>query len=165
MKKIAITGNCGAGKSHFAKRLSKILKIDVIHLDKYYWKPNWQKTEKEEWQALHQNLLNLDEWIIDGNYKSTLDQRLEAADTVIFLNFSKPLCLFRAIKRRYFPDTDRTQDLGGNNKERLTWNFIYWILTYPKKEMLDKCLKLKDKKVLIINNQKEIDTLLADLKK
>lgn len=46
MNKIVIIGPSGVGKSHFAKRLGNLLGIKVFHLDKYYWKPNWQKIGK-----------------------------------------------------------------------------------------------------------------------
>ncbi|MCT1577778.1 hypothetical protein M3E13_12690 [Oceanobacillus kimchii] len=38
-------------------------------------------------------------WIIDGNYGGTMEIRLHAADTIIFLHISRYICLFRAIKR------------------------------------------------------------------
>lgn len=41
MKRISIIGSSGAGKSTFARRLGEITGLEVIHLDKIYWQPNW----------------------------------------------------------------------------------------------------------------------------
>ena len=48
-RKILVIGSGGAGKSTFARRLSEILGIDVVHLDALYWKPGWVEPSKEEW--------------------------------------------------------------------------------------------------------------------
>ncbi len=48
MKRIAIIGSAGAGKSTFARQLSTKLNIEVYHLDAILWKPNWTGTPKDE---------------------------------------------------------------------------------------------------------------------
>ena len=52
MKKILIIGSGGAGKSTLALKLSEITEIPVIHLDSYFWKPNWVKTPTAEWRKI-----------------------------------------------------------------------------------------------------------------
>ena len=49
MNKILIIGSSGAGKSTLAKRLHELTGIELFHLDKLYWNPNWVETPKEEW--------------------------------------------------------------------------------------------------------------------
>ena len=51
MKKIMVIGNCRVGKSTFSTKLSLITNIELIHLDKYYWKPNWEEPNKFEWKT------------------------------------------------------------------------------------------------------------------
>lgn len=48
MKRILILGCCGAGKSIFARALSETTGIDLIHLDREYWKPEWVETSRIE---------------------------------------------------------------------------------------------------------------------
>lgn len=48
----------------------------------------------------------MDEWIIDGNYGSTIELRLQACDTVVFLDYSTNICLDGIKKRRGKPRTD-----------------------------------------------------------
>ncbi len=45
MKKIMIIGSGGAGKSTLARALGSIMNIEVIHLDKLFWKSNWVETD------------------------------------------------------------------------------------------------------------------------
>src|ERR1051325_3370360 len=99
MQKILVIGSGGAGKSTFARRLGERLKLDVIHLDRLYWKPGWIETPKDEWRRLIQELLNREAWIMDGNYSGTLEMRMAACDTVIFLDIARSVCLWRVMKR------------------------------------------------------------------
>ena len=50
--KILVLGPPGSGKSTLATKLSQVLNIEAIHLDKYYWKPNWVETERTEWKNI-----------------------------------------------------------------------------------------------------------------
>jgi adenylate kinase family enzyme len=89
----------GSGKSTFARQLATRTGLPVLHLDVEYWKPGWERPSDEEWRERQRTLLAGDEWIIDGNYKETLDLRLERAQTVIFLDTPWWLCAGRAFLR------------------------------------------------------------------
>ena len=40
-----------------------------------------------------EQVLQTEEWIIDGNYASTMELRMQHCDTVIFLDYPLELCL------------------------------------------------------------------------
>ena len=130
MKKILIIGSGGAGKSTLAKCLGKLLDLPVIHLDSLYWKKGWQQTEDESWLEIVQNCLNQDSWVMDGNYGGTLDTRLSAADTVIFLDLPTVVCLWRVIKRRIQYHNQSRPDMATGCVEKVDWEFLHWIMTY-----------------------------------
>ena len=44
LKRIAIIGSPGVGKSTFARQLGDITGIEVFHLDRLFWKPGWVET-------------------------------------------------------------------------------------------------------------------------
>ena len=99
MKKILVIGSSGAGKSTFSRRLSEITGIEIIHLDKLYWKPNWTEPSKDEWKKTLEKAVSKKAWIMDGNYSGTLEMRLPACETVIFLDLPRTVCVYRVIKR------------------------------------------------------------------
>jgi adenylate kinase family enzyme len=167
MQRIIIIGSGGAGKSTLAKILGQRLSIPVIHLDALYWQPNWQPTSETEWINIQQKLRQNACWIMDGNYGGTLDLRIEAADTIIFLDFKRSLCLWRVIKR-YFRYRGRTRpDMGSSCPEKLDWEFLQWIWTFPKRRRHNLLSKLETyqnlKRVIILQNPKQVSDFLAQL--
>jgi len=70
MKKIALIGAGGTGKSTLAKELGEILKLPVYHLDTLYWKPGWVSTPTEEWEQVMVNLVSKDKLVDKGFSKS-----------------------------------------------------------------------------------------------
>jgi adenylate kinase family enzyme len=89
----------GAGKSTFSRALSAKTGLPVIHLDVYFWKPGWVKPSEDDWRDKQRSLLAGEEWIADGNYHATLEDRLERADTVVFLDTPWWVCARRAFVR------------------------------------------------------------------
>lgn len=164
MKRILIIGLQGSGKSTFANKLGQSLDRKVIHLDKLYYRSGWQAVSKPEWQEILKEVTLQKEWIIDGNYHSSLDARIELADTIVFLNFPKWLCLFRAYKRSF--KKDQPFDKAKGNNEKVSFDLIKKILRYPKNEVLNKLEKHKNtKKIFILKNSNEAEALLIELEK
>ena len=95
MKKVIVIGCAGGGKSYFSRKLRDVTKLPLYHLDNIYWKEDGTTLEKAIFYGKLGKLLELDEWIIDGNYKSTMEQRMQACDTVFFLDFPTEVCLDR----------------------------------------------------------------------
>jgi adenylate kinase family enzyme len=158
MKKVLVIGSCGAGKSTFAKKLSKFTGINLMHLDQEYWRPNWVRTDSNVFKEKVKALLKKDEWIMDGNYCNTMDIRIAKADTIIFLDFSRWVCLFRVLKRRI--KNNRVDTLSCCD-ERVTYELVKWILwSFPgvnRKEILNKITKVRDKKnVVILKSNKQV---------
>ncbi|ENG7521790.1 DNA topology modulation protein [Vibrio harveyi] len=151
MKRIAVIGSGGSGKSTFSALLGTELNLPVHHLDQLYWKPNWVKTPKDDWIKIQKGLCESECWIIDGNYQSTLDIRFEACDTVIFLDVNRYTCIYRALKRTLL--SSKRPDLAEGCDERFDIEFIKFLWDYPKKSkplIKDKLKTLtKNKRVII----------------
>src|SRR3989338_536870 len=151
MNKILIIGSPGSGKSTFANKLGNILNRKIIHLDKLYYKSGWIAVPKNKWQEIVKNLLLKEQWIMDGNYRGTIDMRLEVADTVILFDFNKFLCLYRVFIRSRNKNQPFDKAEGNNNK--LSWDLIKKITTFPKKKMLEKLEQHRDtKKIFVLKN-------------
>lgn len=134
MKKVALIGSGGAGKSTLARQLGEELNIEVYHLDSLFWKPNWVGVSKDEQRNIQQDLVEKESWIIDGNYGGTMEIRLDAADTIIFLDISRFTCLFRVIKRSIKYRNRTRPDMGEGCNEKLDIEFLKWIWQYPNKK-------------------------------
>ena len=96
-----ITGPGAAGKSALAVRLGEITSLPVIELDKLFWRPGLTATPRGQWAAVQRGLTAQESWIMDGDLGpyDVPDVRLQAADTIVFLDFSPARCAWRAVRR------------------------------------------------------------------
>jgi adenylate kinase family enzyme len=131
VERIAIIGCGGSGKSHLARILAERLGITPVHLDVLHYDKDWKPLDQETFASLQRDLVAAPRWIIDGNYASTLLVRLEAADTVIFLDLPGWACLRGIIQRRLRHRGGQHQAIGVY--DRITWDFIRYVLGYRKK--------------------------------
>ena len=130
MRRISIIGSGGAGKSTLATRLGNILHLPVIHLDRLHWQPGWIETPKDEWRRKVEEIVRANRWIIDGNFGGTMEIRLAACDTVIFLDFPPAICTWRVIKRRFKYRKVTRPDMGEGCPEKLDLQFVSWVWNF-----------------------------------
>lgn len=129
MQRVAVVGSGGAGKTTFALACSAATGLPVIHLDEHYWRPGWIESDPEEWRHRQGVLLSGDRWIADGNYGSSLDLRLSLADTILWLDFPRRLCLFGALRRTLL-NFGRPMQAAGC-PERFDREFLMWVWRFP----------------------------------
>lgn len=131
MRRIVIIGPLGAGKSTLAVKLGRLLGIPVHHLDWLYWGDTWTPTPPAEWQALLGRLVEGQSWIIDGNFTSSLPERLAAADTVIYLDLPPLTATIRAVRRRILHRWRRTPGVPGGSRPMFNAQLFRWIWAFP----------------------------------
>ncbi len=134
-RRILLAGSSGSGKSTLAAALGSRLGLPVVHLDREHWQPGWIEPAREEWDAQVERLCASPAWIMDGEYPRTLSVRLAACDTVVFLDLSRWLCLFRVIWRSLYYRGKARPDLHPGCPEPFPpeWKFLLWILSYLRK--------------------------------
>ena len=167
MKRVMVIGCGGAGKSTFSKKLGKLTSLEVIHLDQHYWKPNWTESTTTEWTKVVKDLSEKPEWIMDGNYSSTMDLRIPKTDTIIYLDYSTIQCLWRITKRILKYKGQQRPDMSVGCKERFDLEFYHYVATYNlvrRKKLLEKINRFKEEKeILVFKNDQESEAYLQKL--
>jgi adenylate kinase family enzyme len=131
MRRILIIGCAGAGKSTLARRLSATLGLPLIGLDRVYWRPGWIELPYSEWRAAVEQLAAEPAWIMDGNYSGTFDLRMPRADTAIWLDYPRAVCL-RRVLWRIIKGYGRTRaDLPDGCPEQFDAQFLRFIWNFP----------------------------------
>lgn len=166
MERILIIGCSGSGKSTLARILKDRLGLPVIHLDQLWWKNGWTNVTVEEFDSRLAMALNMDRWIIDGNYSRTLPQRLEKCDTIIYLDFNRWECLLGMFQRVFGNYGKVRPDMADGCPERFDWEFVKWIWNYNKNNRVRNNTYLaqaKHARHILLKNRREVKKFLDTL--
>ena len=156
MKRILVIGNSGSGKSTFARKLHRATGLPLFHLDLLWHLPDKTNISREEFDTRLEEILALKEWIIDGNYQRTLQQRIAACDTIFLLDYPVEVCLAGVAERI------------GKDRPDIPWQetefdpeFRQWILDFPNTQLPD-IYRLLDqyrdqKQIIIFTSREEAD--------
>ena len=163
MKKIIVIGCPGSGKTTLAEKLRDSMGISLFYLDAIWHKPDRTHIPREEFDLRLGEILELDSWIIDGNYSRTVERRIAACDTVVLFDLPTEVCLDGARSRfgkgRYdmpWIDTELDPSLETEIREFREKNLpiIY--------ELLDK---YKDGRTIVIfKSREEADRFIEKIK-
>lgn len=164
MRRIAIVGSPGAGKSMLARRLGTALGIPVIHLDALFWRPGWEETPRDEFIEQQRRALAAEEWIVDGNYGAAIELRLAAADTIVFLDAPRLICVWGAVSRAIRHAGRTRPDMGPGCPERIDPAFLRYVWRFRREKrpaLLRKLRALEGKKrVVRLSSRAEVRAFL-----
>ncbi len=168
MERILIIGGCGAGKTTLARQLAAKLQLPLVHLDRLYWRDNWECVSTEEFDRLLMQELIKPRWILDGNFTRTLPLRLRYCDTVIYLDFSRMQCVCGVIQRilKYYGKS--RPDMGGDCPERFDqekWIFLKAVWSFNKQNRKRYADWLRESGVTVIRlkSRRQAARFLRDL--
>ena len=167
MERVIIIGCGGSGKWWVAKVLGAKTGLPVVHLDQIFWSPgNWNHLDRSEFDHLLKLELEKPQWILDGNYDRTLPMRLEKCDTVIWLDYSRVVCIFQWIKRVIINWGKARGDMAPGCNEWFDPEFAGWVWKFNKKNR--KCYqellaKQADKNIYIFKNRRQLKKFLRDM--
>ena len=159
MKRVIVIGCPGSGKSTVSRALHNKTGIPLYHLDMMYWNADKTTVEKSVFLERLSAVLETDEWIIDGNYGSTMELRMAACDTVIFLDYPLDVCLDGIKERRGKPRSDMPWIETEEDAE-----FIEFIRNYneqQKPKVLELFKKYSDKSIIILESREQANAFLT----
>lgn len=151
-KKIIIIGCSGAGKSTFSRKLQKATGIELFCLDAIYWNKDSSHITREEMRDKQKEILKKDSFIIDGNFRNTLEMRIAQADLIFFFDLPTETCIEGA-KNRKFGRPEMPCELPVN--EELI-DFIKNFNSDAKPKILS-LIKMYNKKAVVFHSRKEAD--------
>lgn len=163
MDRIIIIGSPGEGKSCFARKLRDMTGLPLYYLDQVYHKPDRTTVTREEFDRKLLEIMQTDNWIIDGNYQRTLPIRFEACTDVFFLDYPLEQCLEGAALRI------------GIKREDLPWieeefdpEFRQYILDFHR-DQLPRIYELVEqyqdiKRITIFHSREEADEWITRLR-
>ena len=173
MERVVVIGSSCSGKSTFSQKLANKMALEYIELDQLHWLPNWRERDDEEFRNLVKQVTAADTWIVDGNYSAVRDIVWPRATSIIWLNHSFRVVLYRSFTRSIVRAVTKKKLFAGNVETfKQTFfsrdSIILWVLqTYHQKRKRYKKLlpqlKCQGIDIVELNNQKQVDHYLKNI--
>jgi len=101
VRRIAVIGNGGGGKSTLCRALGTLLGLPVYEVDTVQWRPGWERAPLDETARILDGWADDDAWIIDGfGPLPVIERRMDRADTIVYVDFPFAVHLWWAAKRQ-----------------------------------------------------------------
>jgi len=135
-RRIAVVGTTGSGKTTLARQLAQTLRLKHVEIDALHWEPQWTPAPDELFRQRVRDALQRDCWVIDGNYRKVRDIIWLRAQTIVWLDYSLIVIMWRLFWRAIRRTMSR-ELLWGTNRE--TWRaqffsrdslFVWALQTY-----------------------------------
>ena len=165
MKKVIVIGCSGSGKSVFSRSFASLSGFPLYHLDNIWWREDGTNISRDEFDERLGEILDRDEWIIDGNYKRTMERRMAACDTVIFFDLPLEDCIEGIKARRGKPRPDMPWRGAGDSDDPEFMEFVKSFKDVQRPHVIELLEKYSDKRIVIFKSRDEADGFLRDFRR
>ena len=103
--RIAVIGTSGVGKSTLARRLAVSTQAAYIELDAINWQAEWKALATDDPAEFYRRVevaVAGPSWVCDGNYPGVRDIVLARATHVVWLDYARPVIMWRVIRRSFW---------------------------------------------------------------
>jgi adenylate kinase family enzyme len=160
MKKVIVIGCAGSGKSVFSRSFAQISGLPLYHLDTIWWREDGTNVSREEFDLRLGEILERDEWIIDGNYKRTMEWRIEACDTVIFFDLPLEVCIDGIKERKGKDRPDMPWKGAGDCDDPEFMEFVYNFNSINRPAICELIEKYSYKNIIVFKSRAESEEFL-----
>ena len=165
MKKVIVIGCSGSGKSVFSRSFASLTGLPLYHLDNIWWREDGTNISREEFDVRLGEILARDCWIIDGNYKRTMERRMAACDTVIFFDLPVETCVEGIKARKGKPRPDMPWRGAGDSDDAEFMSFVYNYGANNRPSVLTLLEKYSNKNIIIFKTRTEADEFLKQFER
>ncbi len=124
MRRVAVFGTTGSGKSWLAERLADRTGLRMVELDALFWGRDWQPAPVELLRHRVECETREDGWIVVGNYGQVRDLVWRPADTLVWLDLPLPVVMWSLLRRTVKRAVTREELWGTGNRESLATAFL-----------------------------------------
>ena len=133
MRRVMVIGCSGSGKSTFAMRLAARTGLPFVSLDALHWQPGWREPDRGPWREIVRAAAAEDRWIMDGGYLGTAGPRLARADTVVWFDLPRWICLAGVLGRIVTGYGRVRQEMAAGCPERFDLDFLRYVWTFDRR--------------------------------
>lgn len=130
--RILLLGCSGAGKSTLATKLAKRFALPLHFIDQLIWKQAWVMVSDEELERSVQKLLRRKVWVVDGMLGRHTARAAARAETVVFLDFPRWICIWSVLKRVSLSYGRARPEMHPGCPEQFDWEFLVWIWNWRR---------------------------------
>lgn len=161
MQKVIVIGCPGSGKSTFSKALHDATGLPLYHLDMMHWNADGTHVAKCIFmERLHQ-ALEKESWIIDGNYSSTMELRMQFCDTIFFLDYLTDICI-DGIKSRKGRERTDIPCAAPEDEDAEFMEFVKNYNTTSRPIVMRLLHRYSHKRIIIFEDRNEADKFLSN---
>ena len=169
MKRVAVLGSSGSGKTTVGRAIAERLGVPFVELDALHWGPEWTEAKAEDLRARVQPIVATDAWVIDGAYRGKIgDLVIERTDVVVWLDLPARVWFPRLLRRTVVRIIRREEFLNAN-RETVRQTFfsrdsllLYAARTHRRRQRLYPAA-LARYNVVRLRSQREVDRFLRGL--
>lgn len=169
MKKVAIFGKPGSGKSQFARQLARLTGLPLTQLDRVEYQADGKPVPRDVYLSTHSQIVESNQWILDGfGLLGSFKQRLELADTLIYIDLPYWLSYWLVTKRLLkgifiqpegWPDGSSVIKGTVNSYKTLRKCPQFWNQSFYRQLMAFEA----DKQVIVIRSLRDMKKMLKQL--
>lgn len=160
MRRIAIIGISGSGKTSLARRLAAVTGLPLHHMDQLFWRGAWEAVPEQEYLVAHAELVRSESWIIEGYLDPVMAERVRASELVVHLDVAPLRCALNVLIRWFKHRTVARDELPAAALERLSFTFLQVVASGAEAPGIEAALRLAPgAKVLRLKSRRAVRAL------